>query len=146
MQSRALGFMKMAMDSTDLAGLLGAAAAYAATKGRPHQIARIGAAVLGYQTGTALAEGVHGAVHKPDFTGLTIAEKKVITERAREQQESRAGRRIGAVAAGAGALMLTGDPLVLMAALPAATIHPYRAESRYISDLADQYRAARRHE
>lgn len=142
MQSRAIGFRKMSMDEGHIGGLLGGGVAFMATPGR-HQIARIGASVLGYQAGSALASGVGGAVKKPDLTGLTDDEKRVVRSRVADIQASRRRRRLAAVGAGVGSLLLTGDPLVLLAAIPAATIHPYSAETRYISELADHFRAAR---
>lgn len=142
MLSRAIGFRKRALDEGDVGGLLGGGLAYMATGGR-HQIARVGAAVLGYQAGSALSEGIGGAVKKPDFSGLTDDEKRVIRQRVEDIRASRKHRRVAAVGAGVGSLLLTGDPLVLLAAIPAATIHPYSAETRYIAELADHFRSAR---
>lgn len=145
MLSRAHGFSKAALDAGDLGGLLGGGLAYALTAGR-HQVPRLGAGLLGWQTGRGLVEGIEGVLHKPDLSGLTEGERKVLQREAREIHDSRNRRRLAAVAAGAGTLLLTGDPLVLMATIPAATIHPYSSESKYMAELAEKYRAARRTE
>jgi hypothetical protein len=109
-------------------------------------LARAGSALLGAQAGRGIVEGIEGHMKRPDFTGLTAGERTVIKRKAEEFRSSRNGRRFAALGLGAGTLLLTGDPLVLAAALPAATVLPYSGESRYIAELADKYRAARQAE
>ena len=145
MPSRASGFRKAAVEAGDLGGLLGAGLAYALTGNRP-TLARVGASILGAQAGRGVVEGIEGHLRRPDFSGLSTGERRVIQGEAAKLQSSRNRRRFTALGVGAGTLLLTGDPLVLAAALPAATILPYSGESRYIAELADKYRAARQAE
>ena len=139
------GFLKEAVDPVLTSGVVGAAiGAFLGRKSSPMR--GIGSAIIGASTGSALAAGIRGAIRTPDLSGLTPSELAVVRAEADKMVSERGKQRFGEVASGIGAAMMSGNPSVLVATLPRATIAPYDSEVESIERMADRFRAARRGE
>lgn len=139
------GFRKQALDAGSIGAAAGAAIGLGISR-KAGPIVRLTSALIGAETGHALGRGLHGLATNPDYTGLTDGEREVLQEDADKMIDGRNRRRRNALAMGLAYGIVSGSPWGFLPVLPAATVGVYGDEAARQSQLADDFRRARRKE